>query len=381
MGNPTIQLFSNSLGGEELAVLKNVFESKWIGVGNETKTFEKELGEKIGCPRVLLTSDCTSALFMSMKLLDIGKGDEVIIPSIHFIGAANAIISAGAKPIFADVDLRTLNLLPSEVERLVTKKTKAIMLLHYGGQPCDLDAMINLARKHNLYLIEDNANSPFSKYKGKSCGTIGDIGCNSFDAMKILCMGNGGALILKTDQLYTKAQELRYFGLKCKGQSGIDTLKENNRRWWEIELNEIEGRHVSCDILSSIGRIQLKKVDNFIRRRKEVWNMYQEGLKGIDWIQTPPEPSSENESSYYFYWITIKNESRDELARWLVNNGIYCSFRYYPLHLIKKYGYRGKKLINAEKINDTVLDIPLHQNLSNEDVTKIINTIKSFKKQ
>lgn len=380
-GGISIQLFSNSLGKEELEAIEPLFKSRWIGAGKETKLFEKELGEKIRCSKTLLVDSCTSALFISMKILGIGSGDEVIIPSIHFIGAANAIIDAGAKPIFADVDIKTLNLLPSEIERLRTEKTKAIILLHYGGNPCDIDKIKEIAEKYNLYIIEDNANSPFSIYKGQNCGTIGDIGCLSFDAMKILAVGNGGAIVLKKEEHYKKAAELRYFGLKDKGQSGIDNLKEKNNRWWEIELSEIAGRHITCDILSAIGRVQLKKVGSFIKRRKEIWEKYQKGLADIEILERPPEPISGTESSYYFYWIMVKKNQRDNLANYLVKNGIYCSFRYYPLHLIKKYGYNGGKLYNSEFINENFLNLPLHQNLSDEDVEKIIETIKKFQEQ
>ena len=367
-----INLFSNSLGEEELQAVNSTFKSKWIGTGNETKMFEKELEDKINCP-TLITNNCTSALFKSMKILDIGKGDEVIIPSIHFIGASNAILNVGAKPIFADVDLKYFNILPEEISRLRNKNTKAIMLLHYGGHPCNMDEI----SKHTegLYIIEDSANSPFSKYKGQNCGTFGDIGCLSFDAMKILCTGNGGAMCLKDDNLYERAKEYRYFGLKSKKQSGIDSLKEKNKRWWEIELNCVSDKSECCDILSSIGRVQLKKVDGFIKRRKEIWNRYQEELSGLDWLERPPEPLEKSTSSYYFYWT--KNKERDKLARHLVDNDIYCSFRYFPLHLIKHYNSNAS-LPNSELINERALNLPLHQNLSNDDVTKIIKVVKSF---
>lgn len=376
----SIQLFSNSLGEEEVSAVRNVFKSRWIGAGNETKMFEKELGEKIGSPNVLLTDTCTAALFMSMKILGIKQGDEVIIPSIHFIGAANAIIAAGAKPMFADVDLKTFNILPSEIERLKTNRTKAVMLLHYGGQPCELDKIMTIAKKHNLKVIEDNANSPFSKYSNQNCGTFGDISCMSFDAMKILAMGNGGAIVLKNKEMYNKTVEFRYFGLKNKGQSGIDNLKDKNKRWWEIELEEIAGRNINCDILSSIGRVQLKKVEGFIKRRKEIWGQFQKGLAGVKILELPPEPAANTKSSYYLYWVKVKGKKRDELANYLVSKGIYCSFRYYPLHLIKKYGYKSKKIANSEIIGETALNLPLHQNLSDADVAKIINAIKEFEK-
>lgn len=361
-----IQVFSNSLGEEELQAIKPVFKSKWIGYGNETKQFEKELSDKFDCP-TLVTDSCTSALYMSMKMLNIKKGDEVIIPSIHFIGASNAIIDSGAKPVFADVDLKYLNILPEEIKRLRNENTKAVMLLHYGGHPCDMDKIYKYSK--GLKIIEDSANSPFSKYKGKNCGTLGDIGCFSFDAMKILCMGNGGAISMK--ELYNKALEYRYFGIKNR-QSGFDSIKDK-KRWWETELNCTSNRNMGCDILSAIGRAQLRKVDKFINRRKEIWGRYQGELP--NWIEKPPEPLSETESSYYFYWI--KSNKRDRLAQHLVDNGIYCTFKYPPLHLINYYNSNAK-LPNSELLNETTLNIPLHQNLSNDDVTKIVKTIKSF---
>lgn len=375
--NISIQLFSNSLGEDEIQAIRPVFQSRWIGMGNETKMLEKELGEKWNCPGTLVVNCCTAALFMSMKILGIKRGDEVIIPSIHFIGAVNAILDAGAKPVFADVDIKTLNILPEEIERLRTEKTKAVMVLHYGGHPCDMDKIMEIAKKYNLYVIEDNANSPFSIYKGKYCGTIGDIGCTSFESTKIMCMGDGGAITLKNDELYKKAIEYRYFGLKRKGQSGIDSFKEGSQKWWEIELNCLSNRYVTCDILSAIGRVQLKKVDKFIKRRKEVWSTYQKELSRLEWLQTPPEPMPGTTSSYYFYWIKVKNGERDKLARHLVDNGIYCTFRYYPLHLIKHYN-SNVNLPNSELVNETVLDIPIHQNLSDEDVHRVLDTILAF---
>ena len=367
-----IPVFSNSLGEEELQSVASTFKSKWIGVGKETKTFEVELSDKLDCP-TLATNSCTSALFMSMKLLDIGYGDEVIIPSIHFIGAANSIIDSGARPVFADVDLRYLNILPEEITRLRTDRTKAVMLLHYGGHPAAMDEI----REHSdgLRIIEDSANSPFSRYKGRSCGTLGDVGCLSFDSMKILCTGNGGAICLRNEELYNDAIEHRYYGLNDKGQSGVDSLKEKSRRWWEVDLNRISDKCESNDIISAIGRVQLRKVDGFIKRRKEVWEAYQEGLSGLEWLERPPEPLPQTESSYYFYWV--KTRERDRLAQHLVDNDIYCTFKYFPLHLIKQYD-ADVKLPNAELLSETVLNIPLHQNLSDNDVTKIIKTVKSF---
>ncbi len=369
-----IQIFSNSLGKEELDAVKEVFDSKWIGYAAQSKLFEKEFGEKIGEKKILAVNCCTAALFMSIRILDIGPGDEVIVPTINFIGVPNAVLDAGAKPVFADVDKKYLNILPSEIKRLRTKNTKAIFILHYGGHPCDMDEIKKASM--GLFILEDSANSIVSKYRGRNCGTLGDVGCFSFDAMKILSMGDGGAIVVNDEKLFSRAMEVRYLGIKNR-QSGIDSLKEKKNRWWEIELASAENRYLTNDILCAIARVQLRKLDSFIARRKEIWEIYQDAFRDLKDIGTPPEPLKDTESSHYLYWIKVKRGLRDMLAAYLVENDIYCTFRYYPLHLIKQYGSK-EKLPNAEALNEEVLNLPVHQNLSAKDVEKIIDTVKRF---
>lgn len=371
-----IQLFSNSLGDKELSAIKKVFKSKWLGFGKETQTFQENLGKRIGSPNVLCVNCATAAAYMAMKILDIKKGDEVIIPSINFAGCSNAIIDSGAKPVFADVDTRYLNIIPEEIERLRTPKTKAVLILHYGGHPCDMSGIFQHSK--GLKIIEDSACALVSKYKKKNCGTLGDIGFFSFDGMKILSVGDGGAIVINDAKLIDKAKEIRYMGISNR-QSGIDSYKDGKKRWWEIELNNTSNRFTPNDISSAIGNVQLKKLDYFIVRRKEIWTIYQKEFSGIQNLIIPPEPLPNTKSSYYFYWLTIP-EKRDELAHYLVSNGIYCTFRYYPLHLIKYYKYKGS-LKNSEKVNNDVLNIPIHQNLTDNDVDKIINTVKKFIKK
>ena len=366
----TIQMFSNSLGEEELQAVKKVFESKWLGAGPETAAFEKEFAEKVGAKYALTTNSCTSALFISMKVLDIGPGDEVIIPTIHFVGAANAIIDCGATPVFADVDPNYLNITAAEIERLRAKNTRAVMLLHYGGHSCDMDAIKDAAA--GLYIIEDSANSILSTYKGKYCGTLGDIGCYSFDPMKMLVTGDGGMMTFNRESLYQKAKLHRYLGIVDQS-SGLEAIKAGNDNWWEFDVACSAGRHVSNDISSAIGRVQLKKLDGFIARRKEIWDMYQDDTSGAFPI-TPPEPYPLSTSSYYLYWI--RSENRTEIAKKLFENGIYTTFRYFPLHMVKKYR-SGERLPVAEEINKIALNLPLHQNLTNEEVEKIICLLTS----
>ena len=221
-----IQIFSNSLGKEELKAVEKVFESKWVGAADVTLEFEKQFGERINSKYSLSFNCATAILYGSMKILNIKPGDEVLIPTVNFIGCANAIIDAGAKPVFCDVDLNTFNITPEEIERKMTKKTTALLLLHYGGNPAAFDEIKEVSG--DIKIIEDSCNTLFSKYKDKYCGTLGDIGCFSFDAMKILVTGDGGMMTFQDEEYYEKTLQYRYLGLVSKIKSGVDSLQEEN---------------------------------------------------------------------------------------------------------------------------------------------------------
>ncbi len=372
-----ISLFSNSLGSEEHEALAGVFESRWLGTGKECAAFETEFAAHLGVPSesTLLLNSCTSAIYVGLRALQIGAGDEVIISTINFVACASAVTELGAVPVFADVDPRTLNILPAEIERLKTARTKAVIILHYGGHPAPM-AEIMEACGEAIALFEDSANSVASVYRGQACGTFGAAGVWSFDAMKTLSMGDGGGLYIRDAEVRERAKSFRFLGLSGNTLSGSDAMAGNRERWWEYELDRVSGRFVSNDIAASMGRIQLQKLPGFIQRRKEVWEQYQEAFAGIRGLTLPPEPLPGCESSYYFYWLQME-AGRDDLARHLTANGVYASFRYFPLHLVKYYA-AGVSLPNAERINATTLNLPLHQNLSGSDVEKIVSLTKAF---
>jgi len=370
-----ISIFSNSLDDKELSAVKDVFDSKWLGASSKTLEFEKQFGELINSKHSLSYNCATAAIYDSMRLVGIEEGDEVLIPSINFIGCANAIIGNGGVPIFCDVDKSTLNILPEEILKRRTDKTKAVLLLHYGGHPCDMDKIHEVCE--GLAIIEDSANSVYSTYKGKYCGTMGDIGCFSFDAMKILVVGDGGMMTFQNKKYYDKALSYRYLGLTNKDKSGVDSMKDGKDTWWEITLAETAGRYVSNDIASAIGLEQLKKLNGFIERRKQIWDIYKSELSDVDWITLPPEPLDDCTSSYYLFWLQM--EDRNDFAKYMVENEIYVTFRYYPLHLIEHYNSSHNKLPNTEWVNDRTVNIPLHQNLTDDEVYYIIETIKRYK--
>ena len=221
-----IPIFSNSLGKEELKAVEEVFNSKWVGSGDRTIEFENQFGGRLNSKYSLSFNCATAILYGSMKILGIKPGDEVLLPTVNFIGCANAIIDYGAKPVFCDVDLNTFNVTPEEIERRKTDKTKALLMLHYGGNPARFDEIKEACG--DVKIIEDSCNTLFSKYKDRYCGTLGDIGCFSFDSMKILVTGDGGMMTFQNDEYYEKALQYRYLGLLSRKKSGTDSLNKNN---------------------------------------------------------------------------------------------------------------------------------------------------------
>ena len=379
-----INIYQPSLGKEELNAVKDVFNSKWLGKGPKTEEFIKHFSSKLilenhnsiafVSPKednFLTVNSCTEGIFQIIELLNIKKGDEVILPSISFVGVANAIVSRGATPVFCDVDQYTLNPSLEHIQEKITNNTKAVIVLHYAGVPCDIKPISNLCQEKSIYLIEDNANSPFSYIEGKSTGLYGDFGVWSFDAMKILVTGDGGMIYCKNKNHAESLRKQSYLGLESS--SGLSNSID--KKWWEFEVSSAGRRSITNDIQAAIGIEQLKKVNGFILRRKAIHKMYVEALKDLDWIKLPDIPKYVN-SSHYMFHIQVKD--RDKFAKYLREKEIYTTFRYYPLHWVDFYGSKDK-LPNTEYAANHTLCLPLHQNLTNKEVKYIIKTIKQFK--
>ena len=383
----TINIYQPSLGQEELNAIDKVFKSNWLGKGKKTDEFVNAFASKLttanfdgmgfttASPDDLLPiSSCTEGLFQSIDLY-VKEGDEVILPSISFVGAGNAIIAKKAIPVFCDVNPNTLNVEVEHIESKITNKTKAVIVLHFAGVPCDIERITNLCSQHNIKLIEDNANSPFSRVNIKSTGTFGDIGLWSFDSMKQLVMGDGGMIYCNNKEEMEQLVHATYLGLKTN--SGFSNSVD--QKWWEYDISMPGRRCITNDIQAAIGIEQLKKIDSQLIRRKLIHNMYTNTLQKLDWINVPNEIPTGIESSYYMYHIqTVEAKDRDPLAIYLRKQGVYTTFRYYPLHWVK-YFQSNQKLPNTEYAANHTLCIPLHQSLSDKDVSYIIKTIKDFK--
>ena len=370
-----INVYQPSLGKEELNRIEQVFESNWLGKGKLTTEFEDVFADHLGSDRqhVLSTNCCTEGLFSSMHLCDIKAEDEVIIPTISFVGAANAICANGSKMVLCDVDSRTLNARAEDIEKVITPKTKAIMLLHFGGIPCEMDDIMSLADEHGLKVIEDCAAGVCSSYKGKALGTFGDMGMWSFDAMKILVCGDGAMLYFRDPDVRNRAEKWLYFGLETK--SGYENSVA--QKWWEFDISCFGHRAIMNDVTAAMALEQYKKLPDFMTKRKKVHEFYDSELGDIDWIEKPPKLPEYVETSYYFYHIQIKNNKRDELATYLREHGVYTTYRYFPLHRVKGYNAFGD-FPNADYATDNTLCLPMHHSLSDDDMGRIVGLIRDF---
>ncbi len=373
-----IQVFQPTLGKEELKSLETVFNSNWIGKGKLVDKFEGLFAEHLGSTpnHVLTTNCCSEGLFSSMPLCNISKDDEVILPTISFIGAGNAVCANGSKMVLCDVDKRTLNARPEDIEKVITKKTKAILLLHYGGIPCDMDSIMSLAKTYNLKVIEDCAAGVCSTYNGKALGTFGDIGMWSFDAMKILVCGDGACLHFRDPELREKAEKLLYFGLQTK--SGYQNSVA--QKWWEFDISCFGHRAIMNDLTAAIAIEQYKKLPTYMQKRAAVHKFYDSNLNNIEWLDLPLPIPEGCETSYYFYHIQIKNGKRDLLAKYLREKDIYTTYRYFPLHRVPGYKVGGV-YPNADYAADNTLCLPMHQSLSVNDLEYIVDTIQEFDKK
>lgn len=370
-----IQVYQPSLGKEELDRIAEVFESNWIGKGQLVTDFEAQFADhvKVEKEHLLSTNCCTEGLFSSMHLLNIKPEDEVIVPTVSFVGAANAVCANGSKLVLCDVDPRTLNVRAEDIEKVITPKTKAILLLHFGGIACEMDEIMSLADEHHIKVIEDCAAGVCSFYKGRALGTIGDMGMWSFDAMKILVCGDGAMLHFRDIEIREKAEKWLYFGLETK--SGYENSVA--QKWWEFDIFSFGHRAIMNNVNAAMALEQLKKLPMFMEKRKSVNDFYDRELEQYEWIERPLPIPEYCTTSYYFYHIQVKNGKRDELATFLRQNGVYTTYRYFPIHRVPGYGIHGN-FPNADYAADNTLCLPIHQSLSQNDLDFIAARIKEF---
>ena len=368
-----ISVFGSLVGDKEIENVTNCMKEQWMGFGKTVDEFEKKYEEKFKVPIALVDSG-SNALYMAVSLLNLKPGSEIILPSFTWVSCASSIILAGHTPIFCDVDLDTMNARKEDIQKKITKKTAAIMIVHYAGLPVEMDEILSLGYP----VIEDAAHAVDSIYKGKPCGTIGEVGIFSYDAVKNFTVGEGGGLTAKKPDNLARAKILRYCGI---GKSGFDSAISsagNKNRWWEYNIQEPFIKMLPTNLAAGIGLGQLEMIDELQSTRKNIWNKYQEELKNIKEIIIPQECKKDDRHSYFTYCIRAKN--RDELAHYLLDNEIYTTLRYHPLHMNPLYNQTHVTLENTEILNLEALSIPIHPRITEEEQEIVIDKIKSFYK-
>jgi aminotransferase len=324
---------------------------------------------------VTSVSCCTEGLFQTVAMAGLKPGDEVVLTSISFVGAANAVVAAGARPVFCEVDARSLNPSLADITECLSARTRAVLITHYGGVAiAETLALAALCRDRGITLIEDSACAPASKLAdGTACGTAGDFGVWSFDSMKMISTGDGGMICCRRPEHAASLQLDLYLGLGT-----TSAISKTGDRWWEFDVERPGRRAIMNDLAAAIGIEQLKKVCSFAERRRAIARAYRERLSEVAWLTGPPESLFTPAAVPYFYWIQTTPDRRNRLASFLRARDVYVTFRYYPLHRLSLYRHDGRPLPRTETAANSTLLLPMHQALTEADVNRVVDLIAEF---
>ncbi|MBN2863676.1 MAG: DegT/DnrJ/EryC1/StrS family aminotransferase [Bacteroidales bacterium] len=357
---------------EENAVLE-VLRSKWISTGPRTKKFESEFAEMLGVSNAVALTNCTVALHLAMKLCGIGEGDEVLCPSLTFVATVNAIRYVNAKPVFCDiVSKEDLNIDPDDIERKVTSHTRAIVVMHYGGFPCEMEKIMSIARSKKLFVIEDACHGPLSEYDGKKLGTIGDAGCFSFFSNKNISTGEGGMLVTNNAEFAERAVLLR--------SHGMTTMSYERARGHTTSYDVVDlgFNYRIDDIRAAIGIVQLEKLRDDLSRRAVIREEYIKQLVSEERILIPFLNNREFVSNYIFP-VVLRNSTadiRDKIRECLANEGIQTSVHYPAVHRFLIYRGYYCKLPVCEYVSDNLITLPMYGKLIPEQIFYISDVLK-----
>lgn len=359
----------------EIREVVKVLKRKWLSQGETTRAFEERFCRYLKCKHAFAVSSCTTALHLALRVLGVKPGDEVIVPSLTFVATVNAVVYTGATPVFADAaGLDNFNISPDDIQRKITRRTKAVIVMHYGGYACDMDAVKSIAKRHGLFVVEDAAHGVGGTYKGKKLGTLGDAGCFSFFANKNLVTGEGGMIVTDEDALAEKIRLLRSHGMTT---SSWDRYKGHS---FSYDVLDIGYNYRFDEMRSAIGLVQLKKLEKNNRKRKMLVNRYRKNLKGLEACSVPFSDFTGTPAYHLFPVILHSIVNRAELMARLNESGLQTSIHYPPVHLFSFYRNRMKnvKLPVTEAIGKRVVTLPLHPLMKADDVDYITNTLKAL---
>lgn len=373
--NHNVPFYVPWITGEDASAMLKALKSRWLTGGPQAVHFEKMFEDYVGAKYAVSVSSCTAALHLAMRVLEIKPGDEVIVPVLTFAATANAPIFCGAKPVFADVDEKTFNISPDDILKRITSKTKAVIVVHYGGQSCDVKEILEIAEDHGLHVVEDCAHSLGAEYKGEKTGNFGTMGCFSFYPTKVITTLEGGIITTNDENLARRLRILREHGMTKSAAE-----RESSATWY-YDVVDLGYNYRLNEVQAALGISQLKRVEDGIRRRIRAAAHYKKKLS-FSGIVAPYE-APDRSHIFHLYTIKIKKEeagiSRDELAQELAKKGIGVSVHYTPLHLLSYYKelYKPKSMTFpvAEKVYKQILSLPLFPTLTQTSIDFITERI------
>jgi dTDP-4-amino-4,6-dideoxygalactose transaminase len=355
----------------------------WIGTGPKVKEFEEAFKEYKGCKHSIALNSCTAALHLSMFAAGIGPGDEVITTPMTFCATINAIIHCGATPVLADCDKNTLNIIPEEIEKKVTAKTRAILPVHFAGRMCDMKPIMEIARQYDLLVIEDCAHAVESEYDGIKAGRFGDIGCFSFYVTKNIITGEGGMVITENDRI---AERIKILALHGMSKDAWRRFSDDGYKHYQVI--HAGYKYNMMDMQAAIGIHQLSRIENYWKIRKMIWKHYNEAFSDLP-CQLPASPETGNRHAYHLYTPFVDTEkigkSRDWVLDALTAENIGTGVHYIPAHLHpfyrKTFGWKKGDFPNAESIGQSTLSLPLSPALNDRDTRDVIKAFRKILKK
>jgi len=364
----------------EIDEIVDSLKSGWIGTGPKVHKLEEMFAKYKDTKNAMALNSCTAALHLSLLAIGIKSGDEVIVPTMTFAATANTVVHVGAIPVFADCEKDTMNIDPKDIERKITAKTRAIIPVHFAGRPCNMDAIIDIAKKHNLKIVEDCAHAIETEYHGKKAGTFGDIGCFSFYVTKNIITGEGGMAITDNEDY---ANMIKIMGLHGMSKDAWKRFSDSGYKHYQVLYAGY--KYNMMDLQAAIGIHQLPRVDKYWVRRQEIWNRYNKAFQNLP-VFTPAPIETNTRHAYHLYTLLLDidklNITRDEFLDEMTKKNIGVGVHYIALHLStyyqKNFGYKQGDFSNAEWISDRSVSLPFSAKLTDEDIEDVINAVKDI---
>ncbi len=367
-----IPLCKPSFGREESLALQETLESGWWGRGPRAIEFEESFAQYVGAEHAVALNSATAALHLALLVAEVG-GQEVLTTSMTFVSTNHAILQAGGRPVFCDIEAETMNISADEIRRKVTPTTRAVVVMHYGGHACDMDPILEVAREHGLWVIEDAAQACGATYKGRKTGSMGYIGCFSFQATKNMSTGDGGMLVTNDGEVAERVRKLRWVGISKPTWERFRAGE--SRRSWMYEVEEAGFKYEMTDLSASLGLVQLAKLESCNEERRRLLGRYREAFREVDGVELLAQKDYTRSACYN---AVVKVDARDELYSYLDERGIDSNVHYYPNHLLPLYRSYTTHLSVTESEWQRILSIPLFPDLCETDQDRVIDRVCAF---